>query len=184
MEWLGDLLSNFLSGGILGSLFGFLGKFAELAKLKEQHRHDEAMMDKETEHLGMELSTKAQIAKTEASAAMEVAASQAMTASYDHDSRRYLSSEALEKNKVAAFFMGMVDYFRGMTRPALTIWLCIASYLVFCQTADVLELAMKGEAISASQAYRLYMMCIENLLSLAGIAVGWWFGSRPSNVGA
>ncbi|MEZ6854200.1 hypothetical protein [Halodesulfovibrio aestuarii] len=187
MEWLaaiGDLAGNFLSGGVLGSVFGFFGKFAELAKLKEQHRHAETMMDKEAKHLSMELSSKAQIAKTEANAQIEVAASHAMAASYDHDARRYLSGKALANNKVAAFFMCFVDFFRGITRPALTLWLSIASYLVYSQTVKILSITTQSTPLTPDQAYQLYWLCINQLLSLAGIAVGWWFSSRPSKITA
>lgn len=180
-----DLLSlgaNFLSGGFIGGIFGFLGKFAELAKLKEQNRHRETMMDKETEHLKMELETRAQIVTTESNAQIEVAASQAFAASYDNDARRYLSDKALNQSKVAAFLMGMVDWLRGITRPVLTVALCIMAYMIFMQTVDLV--AKLNTPMTPDQAYQIYMVCIRNILELAGLAVGWWFGSRPSQVGS
>lgn len=186
LDFLGDIvggLGSIFSGGLLGLIGGIFTKFQELAILKEKHRHEETMQEKEREFLAMELDRDIQVARHEENARVAVAESAAMQGSYQHDSRQYLSDKAMRKSKFAIFLMTIVDFCRGILRPALTVYLTVLSQLTFNHILALYKIAEDaGATLTNDQAFQLLYLCVIFILFLASTAVGWWFAVRPSQL--
>lgn len=185
-DFLGDILGgigSIFSGGLLGLIGGIFTKFQELAILKEKNRHEETMQEKEKEFLAMELSRDVQVARHDENARVAASESAAMQASYQHDSRRYLDDKAMRKSVFAIYLMAIVDFFRGILRPGLTVYLTVLAQLTFNHILALYHIAEQaGFTLTPEQAFQLLYLCVVFILFLASTAVGWWFAVRPSQL--
>lgn len=173
-----DAVLNLFGGGVLGGLIGLAGAWLkareERAKmeLEQQHQKDmrqldlqemQAEADLKLRQTETEFAGKQAIAETEAEAAMDVAASQALTASYKHDK--------------ATYGIRFVDAIRGLMRPVITIYLLGILSLIAWQLYGIEAIA----SIDAQTAWKLFSDVVRDATFLAVTAVTWWFGSRPNS---
>ncbi len=175
-----DIIASILSGGATGLIGSALSSVMDFFKLKQQHAHDLEMGKLEQETLKLETARDVTIAKEEAETKKQVsedeADAKAQVASYGQDSRQYLSSEAVKSSKFATVLMAIVDFCRGMVRPTMVVYLCVATTVqgVFIY----LELQNSGVMLSQEQLYNLIMMYVTGVFYMTFTAVGWYFGSR------
>jgi hypothetical protein len=73
-------------------------------------------------------------------------------------------------------FLIFVDGVRGLVRPLLT-----ATLLIFCMITMFYLTKQYNVQLADDQVYKLVFMLVDNLVVCSGIALTWWFGSRPSN---
>lgn len=170
------------SGGVFGIL-GALGKHAleiwqakrkaeaDLALLQEQNKHELQMADKHAEEIRLEAENAVRIANINRDKEVDVAAYGALSASYDADRATYSDAP---KNK----WMVLVDFTRGITRPALTLLFSVG-LIVFTAWLWIKlpDSVIAQPEFLQSTFYRL----IDALIFLATSAVGWWLSARPSS---
>lgn len=175
MEWLGDLIGGVLSGGATG-LFGLgVSAFTSYKKDKEKNRHNEAMVKLNSEAIRAEAELEIEKVYVEGDIQKSIestkAAAAGLKASYEHDQAAYFKGE---QGKVAKFFFGIVDFFRGMIRPSLTIYLVVLTSLMYWSMVELLG----TNGISDAQALKIIMMIVTMVLYLTATCITWWFGGR------
>ncbi|SKA81962.1 hypothetical protein, partial [Desulfobaculum bizertense] len=83
---------------------------------------------------------------------------------------------------VNKFLLVSVDVVRGLTRPALTVFMLWMVWNTRCQVEDVIARAGL-ERLDISLAMDLEKRIVCTILYLAGLSVAWWFGDRGRKVG-
>jgi len=185
MEWLTSAL-GIGSAGIAGGLFGIVGgvfnRLFDWLAVKEKIKGDKLRYEHELAVLKIETDRDVVIARETANAQREVAESQALGKSYEADKATFFGASMLDglpkwARAVVAIAMAAVDFVRGITRPALTIYLCALTTMLYFEVQGVI-LAGGGQPISREQAYALIVKIIETVMFLTTMAVGWWFATR------
>lgn len=192
---LGGLLSSVMSGGATGLLGILIQRFFD-AKSKAQdievialnHKNALDLKEMEIKTVAREWEGREAVAQREAEGvaaqaqaeehAREVEAdSSNYGRSIDNDKATYSAPDAQKKNKWLAVMMGSVDFIRGITRPALTMYLVVLTHIMFNWARQIA--AEKGVTLTAVEVKEIIMTIITTLLYLATVAVVWWFGTRP-----
>lgn len=176
-----EFLGSAAFGGITGLFGGIINRVADYFTTKERHKHEQVMLDKNTEYLKIETDRDIQIAKEEANAIKEKAGLDAMAKSYDADRATYFSPTLMSglpswAQSIVAVLMAFVDFVRGMTRPGLTLYLCILTTIMYMEQKTVLE--SLGVAPSPDAALGITRDLIHGVIYLTTMAVGWWFATR------
>lgn len=188
MEWIGSVFStgaSALSGGILGLAGGLFSRLFDWLTVKEKIKQDKARYAHELSVLQIETNRDVIIAKEEANARREVAESEALGKSYETDRATYLSPQFAQDlprwgRGIVAGVMAFVDFVRGMTRPGLTLYLCVLTTMIYLQLQAAIA-AAGGEPITREMAYGLVRLIIETVLFLTTTAVCWWFAARAKS---
>lgn len=158
---LGSILSGPI-GAITGAIGAIGGKIIDYKMQQIANENDLAMKDKERELAVIEFANKSELAKIDADTQTSIRDLDALTASVAADRATYGDS-----------MLGrIVDFMRGVTRPLITY---AAMVLVVYDTV----IAMKGDSLTQSQR----MDIINTALFLAGVAITWWYGTRPNRKG-
>jgi type IV secretory pathway TrbL component len=156
-------LGSILSGPI-GALFGaagaIAGKVLDYKSKQLEHAHALAMRDKDREQLAMELANKSEVARVEADQQVAMREFDSVAAAIAADRATYGDSRTGK----------IVDLVRGLTRPAITF---LSMLLIGWMTVRVLR---GGADLSAFERVGL----LREALFIAGVAITWWFGARPS----
>ena len=176
-----SLIGSLISGGILGGITGLLGsvvqRFAayktkklevELEKIKFDH--ETALRELDARIMEKEWAGRAQVASVEGQSAADVAAAEAFAKSYT-DGPKY--SEGLEPTKGQAWLLVLLDCLRGVIRPALTIYLCVITTMVYLQAQELM-----GGDIPQELAAEIVRLVLGTILYLTTTCVTWWFGTR------
>jgi len=184
------LLGSLLSGGATGLLgilvqrfFDHKAKQHDLAIIRAQNQHAENLSKIESQRTEMQTKAMVEAAAEERLGVEAEADADLIEASYQHDERSYLSDAVINstQNKyikgIAVAMFGMVDWVRGMVRPALTVWLIFLTAMVFEELIKLME--MTGGHLTATQVHEMIMLVIRTILYLATTCVVWWFGTRP-----
>jgi hypothetical protein len=170
------------SGGFLGVL-GALFKHgleiyqekkredAALSVLIEKNKHELLMTDKEIAIITLEAKNANVLAELNASKEIEVSSYNAMAKSYDADKATY-------SNAPTSKWMIAVDFVRGMTRPALTLYYAIMlSVFTFCIWSYIPVSVMNDPLFLKETFYRL----VDALIFVTTTCVLWWFAARQLN---
>lgn len=194
-SFLGDAAAGLASGGLsafFGGIVGLAGswvrqrfelKKAELDltrdKIQADDRnreriHELAILDKEADTA--ERRAKIQLEETSLKGTLDN-----IIESIKADRATY-STGALDKmpdgffKGLSIFLLVVVDFCRGMTRPAIT-W--ISTYLVVSVwwkvSGSLFEKIAEDKSTATAIAYR----SLDMIFFVAGMSIGWWFGSRP-----
>jgi len=186
LEVLGSLLSTIFAGGatgLIGVAFKMFGDYKnrqlDLQLAKQQGELELAKRDKDAAIMREEWAGRTAVAKTEGDAQASVAKDQAFAESYKSESTRYADSAWLAllpawARVVAAFLMFLLDFVRGGVRPALVIYLCVLTTLIFYEARALLDEQPLTPEIGA----RLVLLIISTLLYLFTTCVTWYFGVR------
>lgn len=177
MEFLNDALGSILSGGATGLLGTIATAWVSLKKAKEQNRHAESMADLNHKQILAEADANLKMAQTEGeiqqSLASTKAAAEGLTASYEHDQRRYATG------KLSGFWQGamaLVDVARGLMRPGLTVYLVVLTSLMYWQMVTLLE-GIDG-SFGAGDMMTIVRHIAVAVVYLTITCVSWWFGGR------
>lgn len=168
-------------GGITGLIGGVVNRVADHKAAKERHLHEQKMAENDYLYLKLETEANVQIAREEANAIKEKAGLDAMAKSYEADKRSYLDVGMLKDSHpvisgTVAVLMAIVDFIRGMTRPGLTLYLCILTTLMYVQMQSTLTtLGMEFDAV---EAMAIVSRLVDGVIYLTTMAVGWWFATR------
>jgi len=168
-----ELLFSLLSGGATGLVGSVISRFADFKLEKMRGEQKLLMVDKETEAMKIESEFNYRIAETEAETERDVSADLALSSSYGEDKSSYLAAAS---GPVTKFFMGIVDFLRGLIRPATTIYLLGLTTLIAYQLHEIISWS---DMMTIQEAYDMWREVISTVLYLTTAAVLWWFGSRP-----
>ncbi|QKE60714.1 transmembrane helix protein [Vibrio phage vB_VhaS-VHB1] len=171
MEWITDLLTSAVSGGVtglIGSIFSGFFMWRESVN-KRKHELDLGRLALEERKLEGEQLLQQIKANSEANIAM--AEMGAFTNSINADRKTYSG-----RGGKLAFLLTIVDFIRGLTRPALTAFLV---YLVASITWDMVD-ALGGYDVVIKELKSLDLVerLIMAIIYMATSATLWWFGSR------
>src|SRR5262245_41177853 len=129
LEIIGTIFGSVFSGGATGLIGVALQRFADyknkqldIQLTKQKFEQDIQLKQLDIQMMEKEWAGRVQVAQTEAEAAADAAASKAFEASYAMEPKRY--SEGVPVGKVSGFLLVLLDLFRGVVRPALTVYLC------------------------------------------------------------
>jgi len=168
-------LSSLLAGGATGLLGSLISRFSDYKLEKLRFENKRKLMEQENEQIRMEAEFAYKVTDREASRLENIAGDDLQKGSYGADVAKYLPAAT---GKYARFFMGTVDFIRGLIRPAVTIFLLIVTYKIAAQLHAII-IQIDGQLVSVEQAYELWVQVINQILYLTSAAVLWWFGSRP-----
>ena len=198
-DLLGGIFTGILSGGATGLLGILLQRFfdmkakqqeIEVVKLnlansielaKMEHEQARARLQAEMEITEVELAAADRLADKQLEATLAEADGENMRASYQHDSATYLAPGAQKRKGflggIITFMMALVDFMRGVLRPAMTAYLCVLTTIMFFWVRDLAE--RYGTELSAAQVHELMLQIIVSLLYVFITVTTWWFGARP-----
>jgi hypothetical protein len=168
LDILGSVVTGGL-GGIVGAAGAIAGKVIDLKiegekreTLKVTHAHELAMRDKDMQQQQLEAETKLEVTKIDADSAAAQADLGALAAAVQADRATYGDSTLGR----------IVDFARGTVRPVLTAW---ASVLVSFVTWQAF-VELRGQPLGPERS----MALVNDAMFLAGLAIAYWFGSRPN----
>jgi len=86
--------------------------------------------------------------------------------------KRY--SEGVPVGKAGGFLLVLLDLFRGVVRPALTVYLCVLTTMIYYQARILID----REDLDPEQALQIEHLIVGTILYLTTTCVLWWFGTR------
>ena len=188
LEIIGTIFGSVFSGGATGLIGVGLQRYADhknkqldIQLAKQKFDQDLALKQMDMQMMEKEWAGRVQVAQTEAEAAADVAASRAFEASLASEPKRY--SEGVKVGRAGGLLLVLMDVFRGMVRPALTVYLCVLSTLIYYQARELVA----KENLTPDQSLSIENMIVGTILYLTTTCVLWWFGTRnkqqPSKLG-
>lgn len=175
---MGFLESIFAGGatGLLGMglqrVFDWLNtrEQAKLQKLKFDH--ELAMRDKDAAIMREEWQGKLRVATQEGETAREVADSKSFETTMLREPERYSYAPTL--TKAQQWILVLLDFFRGVVRPLLTVYLCLLTTYIWWQVRQLIAV----EELDVSNVVAVWLIVVKTILYLTTTVVLWWFGTR------
>ena len=178
-------LGALLTGGGL-SLIGNIAKdITDTIRRKQDNAHalemrkiglDEKRLD--IEAMTKEFEFRDRISAREEETEREISADNLKAESYKHDKATY--SKGVKQGKVGGFLLTLVDFVRGLIRPALTVVVVVLVHMILQESREILD-AIGIKTFSGHEALEIYRTVIGRVLDLADVVIGWWFGDRMHN---
>lgn len=179
LEFLGTIFTSILSGGATGLLGAAIQRFADyknkqldLQQQKQANDYDLQKRQIDLQITNAEWQGKLKVAQEEGATQREVADTQAFQASLLKEPDRYSPTQGLTTRQV--WMLVLLDFARGIVRPALTLYLIVLESLVYQQA----KLVLGAQALSAADALQIWKMVVGSILYLTTTCVLWWFGTR------
>ena len=179
LEVLGTIFGSIFSGGATGLIGVILQRFADYKNKQldmqlEAQRHANELEKRriDAEIMKQEWAAKTKVAEVEGATAVSVADAQAFAESFKMEPQRYAEGAKLTKGQ--AWLMVVLDFLRGSVRPALTIYLCLLTTIVWYQVREKLH----GQALDTTAALDVWRLVVGTILYLTTTVVLWWFGTR------
>ena len=186
-----DLLSGGAISGVLGGITGLLGTWIkgkheeQMATTYQLDRAAERLHEIET--LKLEAQSALAISNINRQESSDMSASKALAASYGMEPKRFSEGVRIPNNVLGEWFIAPViailmfalDFVRGATRPALTIYLAILMTIIFYMLKDLM--VEYGAALTSDQVMTLVLYMVNVISYLFITIVLWWFGDRNRN---
>lgn len=175
---LASLLMSVVSGGatgLLGILFQRGFDFLHQRELNKQKAQDQAFeIEKRKIDIQVtqaEWSGRVKVAETEGATASDVAASNAFAASMFKEPERYSSGTMTTGQN---WVLVLLDFCRGIVRPALTVYLCALTTYIWWQVKQLLSV----EDLEPTDVLEVWKLVVNTILYLTTTCILWWFGTR------
>lgn len=172
-----SLFTSIISGGATGIIgvavqryFDLKNKSADVEAKRAQYAHELDMKNADAVIMAQEWASRTQIAEVEGESRTEVADAGAFAASFN-DPPRFTTSATVTPTQSWAFVV--LDFIRGIVRPALTTYLCVLTTLVYFHARSLIK-----TDLSSGEALDLVKLIIGTILYLTTTCVLWWFGTR------
>lgn len=169
IETLGGLVASGFGGSFIGALGGLVSKYMEFRQAKQlakiQMENKKLDQAHELAMANVNLQVQDQITEME----LAKASYAGLTASMEADRATYSVGT---QNK----WLILVDIIRGLMRPLLT-----GGLVVFIAVYGIYLIQTFHVEPSAEQVLEMVNHILQCLITSTGLAVSWWFGSRPHN---
>ena len=188
LDLIGTVVTSILGGGATG-LFGVLiqrwadykNRQQDLELQKIKFDHEAVMKDKDAAIMAQEWAARTRVAEVETAGRVDeakakaagdeaVADAKAFEASFKMEPVRW--SEGVKPTRNQSWILVLLDAFRAIVRPGLTLYLC---YLV---TEVYNESRKYGNTLTADQAFDILKLLIGTVVYLWTTCTLWWFGTR------
>jgi hypothetical protein len=185
-----DFVMNLLSGGasgILGGITGLIGVWlkskheAKMVDLKRQERKEER--DHELDTMKMEHDNAIAVANVQREETADKEAGASHRESYKMEPKRFSEGMTFPDtwigrrvHEIVSFLMFVLDFFRGMMRPGLTLYMAILITMIYWQLMTILK-GLDG-AWDDQTAIQAVTMIVHTFLYLFVTSFVWWFGDR------
>jgi hypothetical protein len=182
---IGTILGFFGSaafGGITGLFGGLINRVADYYTLKQTNEFNLKMRDKDLEIAKVEAEKDLAIARDANYTAREVADQESLQASLTADKATYLTDD-LQRSLPARYkgvigiLMAFVDFIRGLTRPGITLYMCVLTTLIWLEMNSLIT-KYQQQVLTPEDAGKIIMLIVDGVIYLTSMCVGWWFGSR------
>jgi len=168
-----DLLSNALTAILGGGATGLLGSavtgWLDYKHQAAKYKHDQRMEELSQQAIELENEGALAIADRKATAAEQVARSQAQTASYGADRATYAIGTHADNGWLIA-----VDVLRGIIRPLLTLYCAAILTMLLIYIEHTIGPGTQAELIGG-----ILQQLVNGILYICSTVLLWWFGSRP-----
>lgn len=178
-----SLLGSSAVGSILGGIFAFLNRKAdiqakqvELAHEKDRWAHDLAVKDKDLEYAKAEAAGRKDVAIVEGEATVEAARFTAIAASQEAD--RVTADELRAAGKMR-WLLVLASAFNKWVRPLATV--ALAGAAIYVNLVLVGKLLEVWPTLNADRQYDAAMQAFAWITGQAGAVLGYWFVSRGSS---
>lgn len=173
------LLGSSAVGSLIGGVFAFLNRRADIEAKRVDHAHDLAMRQIDIELAKAEAAGKLQVAIVEADGAADVARLQAIGAAQAADT---LSAELLKAAGRWRWALVLTDGLRRLIRPVSTIALVGGALWVNWLLID--HLTGSWPELDKMQRFDAGMQAFAWVTGQASMVLGYWFISRGGAGGA
>lgn len=172
-----DVLGSVISGGMTGVLGSAVTSFIDYKTKKLQFLHEEAMEKATQETMRLEWEGRSKVAIVEGETQKNVAESEAFLESIKADQATY--SSGIEYNKIKlgwlyAFLMVLIDFLRGIIRPASTIAFVVMTFWIYASIQGKINVIPTDSTAMMD----LFNQVTTVILYLSVTTVCWWFGVR------
>jgi hypothetical protein len=180
---------GFLSSAAFGGVTGLAGvavnKVSDYFTQKQRNAFDLAMKDKDIAVAQIESAKEIAIARDTNMTNRELAEEATLQASYAGDKAQYFSGMDISGlpgfiRGGVAFLLTLVDFIRGMTRPGITLYMCVLTTLMYKQMTGLVSAA--GGGFTPGDAAKIIFLIVDSVIYLTTVCVTWWFGSRPKSM--
>jgi hypothetical protein len=165
-----EIIGSIFSGGVTGLIGAGITAFVEFKKQKLMFEHEVKMEELNQKTMQMEIEGSIRVAETEADAAINVADAQTLADSYMADRAAYTAEAAR-----TGILFKLVDFVRGMIRPALTIYLAVVVSLLYWNMQEALG---DVSTLKPDELYGLYREVVLSIIYVSTTVILWWFGTR------
>jgi hypothetical protein len=187
LEIAGSVLTGVMSGGATGLIGIALQQWGDIKKrahdlevIKQQHLQTKELKELDNQRDLQMATVSAESAETlaniQAMSRVEEMNSEDYRASIASDRATHLSPEA-QKHWFVIAMMGIVDFFRGMIRPGITIYCMVLLTMLLFWVRDMWQRSQIE--LTADDSRKLMMEVITTTTYLVVTTVVWWFGRRP-----
>lgn len=192
LELFGTVFGAIFSGGATGIIGVIAQRYADYKNKQqdmalEAQRQANAIALKEVDAkiMAQEAAARLQVVSLEGENAARVATISADAAEAQADATAFAKSFEMEPKLYNSgnltngqnWLMVLLDAFRGSVRPALTIYLCVLTTMIYIQAKDILG----KEDLDVKQAMDLHDYIVHSIIYLTTTIVLWWFGTRNKN---
>jgi len=174
-------LTSVFSGGVTGLLGVVFQRFFDYQKNKLDlkakeidYAHQREMRKEDREMLVLEYEHRVKLQDSVNEGVEAKADGEAFAASFNMEPKQY--SSKVELTGPQGWVLVLLDFFRGIVRPGLTIYLCAITTLVYLEARALIELY--GIMFTTDQAMGIHQTVINTILYLTTTCVLWWFGTR------
>lgn len=178
-----DAITSVFTGGLTGLIGVGLQRFADyknkqldLQLEKQKYEHEICLKEADAKIMQQEWAARTQIAQVEAESKESQADSQAFAISLG-DAPRY--SEKVTSTISQSWVLLCLDVFRGIIRPALTVYLCVLTTWIYMEAKTIV--IAQGEALKDGEASALLKSIVATVLYLTTTCTLFWFGTRQKN---
>jgi len=167
------LLGSSAVGTLIGGIFAFLNRRADIEARRVDHAHELALRQIDIELAKAEAAGKLQVAMVETDGATDVARMQAISAAQLADS---LSADLLKAAGRTRWMLVVGDALRRLIRPVCTIALVGAALYINWLLLD--QLVATWPELDKGQRFEGGMQAFAWVTGQASMVLGYWFISR------
>lgn len=181
-----------LIGNVVSGIFKYKNTKLEMERDVLQNSHEVNMVKIETQAMIAEAKANIKITQAQVEGAVEIEDSKAFMEAQKQGNKALLDNQwinsllsveskwgkliAIPVASLISFLFGLVDFLRGIIRPALTVYLCGVTTWVTWMAWEIMQ--AHGVAITAVQATAIFNDTTSIVTYLTVSCVTWWFGDR------
>lgn len=180
-----------LIGSVVGGIFKYKTMKAEIELKKAEFSHEKEMVKAETDAMIQEAKANIAITRAKVEGAIDLEDARAYVSSQSEGNKSMFSNGWIEKlfsvkgkwqiitlpmAVLIATLFGFTDFFRGVIRPLLTVYLCGATTWITYMAWSIMQ--AHKMTLSATQASDIFIQVISIVTYLTVSCITWWFGDR------